>query len=154
MKECNEDYEPEELKVLAEKAIVNSLPQKSRILQETAYKDFCIWKKEKAEEWSSKMPSPNSEPVILAYFQELSERYKPSSLWSKYSMVRAKLLFNENVNIKKYAKVLAFLKQKSRGLKKCEIESVLPVPATNIFVNNLQWSFLSTTNLFVTKSAD
>ena len=106
---------PEELKCLADEASYESLPKKSRLLYETAYKDFKIWKNTKKTKPNLKISS--SERVLLAYAKELSERYKPSSLWSKLSMIGALMHAEENIDIKDYKKLRAFLRQNSRGFK-------------------------------------
>lgn len=56
-----------------------------------------------------------SEDVIIAYLDELSNTMTPSSLWSNFSMLKTILLANHNVDIKKYAKLLEYLKLKNKG---------------------------------------
>ncbi|KAJ8965697.1 hypothetical protein NQ317_002028 [Molorchus minor] len=56
-----------------------------------------------------------SETVLLAYFCEISKQSKASTLWSRYSMLRAVLNFRHNVDISNYAKLKAFLKRKNVG---------------------------------------
>lgn len=90
-------------------ATLNMLPLKSKnkYLQEyKIFKDWCIVKK-------AQTPTEN---VILAYLYEKSKTYKPSSLWSKYSMIKLTLMVNDNVDIK-YPKVIAYLKRQSADFK-------------------------------------
>ena len=54
-----------------------------------------------------------SENVLLAYFGKLADKYKPSSLWSRYAMLKSTLNINYNVSIESYPKLRALLKRKS-----------------------------------------
>ncbi|KAL4719082.1 hypothetical protein ACJJTC_002118 [Scirpophaga incertulas] len=58
-----------------------------------------------------------SENVILAYLKDLSDKFKPSSMWAKYSMLKSTLNIYNNIDITKYSKVIAFLKRNSEGHK-------------------------------------
>mgnify|MGYP005986404917 CR=1 FL=1 len=53
-----------------------------------------------------------SENVVLAYFAELSEKYKSSSLWFFYSMLKAVLRIAHDVDLDKYGTLRSFLKRK------------------------------------------
>lgn len=59
-----------------------------------------------------------SENVLLPYFEELSTKYKPTSLWSHFSILKSTLNLKNNVKIDNYSKVRAFLKRKSEGFQK------------------------------------
>jgi hypothetical protein len=54
---------------------------------------------------------------MTAYMRQLSERIKPSTLWTTYSMLRTTLSIKENVDISKFCKLRSFLKLKSSGYK-------------------------------------
>jgi len=108
--EESSDDIPKQIRILASDACADSLPKRSKELYETAYKDFLIWKKKEGTK-------SNDEVVLLAYLKELSEKYKPSSLWAKFSMIGSMLQFKENVNTKNYHNCIAFLKQKKRGFR-------------------------------------
>lgn len=56
-----------------------------------------------------------SEDNILVYFKELSKKYKSSTLWTYYSMIKSTLILKHNVNIEHYGKVRALLKRHSEG---------------------------------------
>lgn len=60
------------------------LPPKSRERYMATYDNFILWKKQKKTK-------SFSEHVLLAYFHELSGKYKPSTLWSIYSMLKTTL---------------------------------------------------------------
>ncbi|KAL0851950.1 hypothetical protein ABMA28_000232 [Loxostege sticticalis] len=52
---------------------------------------------------------------MLAYFSELSAKLKPSTLWSRFSMIKSMLKIRNNVDISEYPKLNAFLKRQSDG---------------------------------------
>ena len=58
-----------------------------------------------------------SENVMLAYFTHLASKLKSSSLWAQYSMIKTELNVKYNVDIAKYNKWLAFLKQPDKGYR-------------------------------------
>ena len=58
-----------------------------------------------------------SENVFLAYFGELASKFKPSSLWSIYSLLRTVLSIRNDTNIANYQKLKSFLKRQSDGFK-------------------------------------
>jgi hypothetical protein len=66
----------------AKKATLSLLPEKSTDRYLQAYQNFIIWK-------TSKDANSFSENVFLAYFMELSQKYKSSSLWCYYSMLKS-----------------------------------------------------------------
>ncbi|KAJ8925264.1 hypothetical protein NQ315_009092 [Exocentrus adspersus] len=45
------------------------------------------------------------------------KKYAVSSLWSKYSMLKATMKVYKNTDIGKYSKLTAYLKSESRGCK-------------------------------------
>ncbi|KAJ8942465.1 hypothetical protein NQ318_017757 [Aromia moschata] len=57
------------------------LPAKSRKIYQTAYSRLMEWKMKKT-------CSSFSETVLLAYFSELAQQQKPSTVWSNYSMIK------------------------------------------------------------------
>jgi uncharacterized protein (UPF0210 family) len=56
-----------------------------------------------------------NEYVLLAYFQAKSQNLKSSTLWSIYSMLKSTLNIKQNINIKNYSKLIAFLKRTKDG---------------------------------------
>jgi hypothetical protein len=68
------------------------LPEKSKSKYELAYSQFMKWKLQ------NKI-TIISENVMTAYMRQLSERIKPSTLWTTYSMLRTTLSIKENVDI-------------------------------------------------------
>ncbi|XP_073964583.1 uncharacterized protein [Choristoneura fumiferana] len=73
-----------------------------------AYANFIQWK-------NSKNASSFSENVFMAYFSELAKRYKPSSLWCIYSMLKSTVQNKNAIDIKAYTNLTAFLKRRSDG---------------------------------------
>lgn len=64
-----------------------------------------------------------SSVLIMAYFHTLEEKkYKPTTLWALYSMLKATLRVKEDIDIGKYTQVIAFLKTKSSGFKSIKAE--------------------------------
>lgn len=102
---CSE-YEDMELNSVA----INSLPPASKSKYNRIYDEFQKWNKLKGS-------TPVTEKVLLAYFSELAQRNKPSSLWAYYSMLKATLRINDDTNISPYSKLTTFLKIKSTGYK-------------------------------------
>lgn len=98
---------PLELIAIADAAMLQSLPEKSKKRYDGEYDDFRKWKEE------HKVDS-NSERVLMARFNQLSEKYAPSTLWSRYSMLKTTLKLYDNVDIGHYAALIAFLKKKSQ----------------------------------------
>ena len=99
---------PPDLVEDANSARSHIIPNKSRERYMNAYNEFCSWKKKNRVKSSS-------ERVLLAYFKQLSEKKKPSSLWSTYSMLKQTLKVFDKVNIKPYAELSGFLSQHSKG---------------------------------------
>lgn len=101
---------PPEIMEAANITSLNLIPEISKKKYEATYKQFMEWRIEKKS-------NSCSENVLLAYFGELTNKYKASTLWSTYSMLRTTLNINNNVNIGNYAKLRAFLKRKSHGYR-------------------------------------
>ncbi|KAK2574836.1 hypothetical protein KPH14_013018, partial [Odynerus spinipes] len=83
---------PPELKEAAEKLKNNLLPAKSKNNYESAYDTFLIWKQAHKTKFTS-------ESILMAYFSELAQKYKSSTLWSVYSMLKATIKINEKIDI-------------------------------------------------------
>lgn len=106
----SEDFSctPPEIRASAANVVINLLPEKSRLQYEKQFHQFL--------EWCNRKNVGNiSENVLLAYFDEQSKKYKPSTLWSTYSKLKSCLNIYRNVDISKYVKLQAFLKRMSTG---------------------------------------
>lgn len=99
---------PPQLLNAAKKATLSLLPEKSTDRYLQAYQNFILWK-------TSQNANSFSQNVFLAYFMELSHKYKSSSLWCYYSMLKSTMKTNHGIDIKSYSNLLAFLKRRSDG---------------------------------------
>ncbi|XP_045472763.1 uncharacterized protein LOC123679295 [Harmonia axyridis] len=118
---------PPEIRQAANDTIQNLLPEKSQNKYKTVYKNFQDW-------CSNKNIKSFTENVLLAYFSELSTKYKPSSLWTFYSMLRSTLDLNNSINIENYSKLRAFLKRQSEKHVAKKAKTFTPEQLNN-FIN-------------------
>lgn len=102
------DCTPPNIKECANIATLELLPSKSREVYERAYGRFMEWRMQNNT-------TSFSEDVIIAYFANLSRTLKPSTMWGQYSMLKATLVVKNNIDIKKYPKLIPFLKRKADG---------------------------------------
>jgi integrase len=101
-----ENLTPPEVVEKAAKVCENLLPSMSKERYEHAYNQFMDWRlKNKVNSFSEK--------ILVAYFGDLSAKYKSSTLWSIYSMLRGTLIAKHDVNIAAYYKLKALLKKES-----------------------------------------
>lgn len=113
------DFTPPGLRETAEVVTNNLLPTKSKNLYETTYTKFTEWKKEDGT-------SSSSQRVLLSYFDGLSKRYKPSSLWSIYSMLKCTLNLKEGIYIGNYKQLTSLLKRLSIGFQSKKSKVLMP----------------------------
>lgn len=106
---------------------IDLLTEKSKKKYETAYRAFMDWR-------TLNNFDSFSENVLLAYFKELSEKYKSTSLWAHYSMLRSKLIINNGTNIENYSKLRAYLKHLSEGYQPKRAKVFTP-DQINKFIN-------------------
>ena len=76
----------------ANAATSDILPSKSREIYEKELRQFNVWRKEKAVDLLN-------EDVLLEYFSTIAKTAKASTLWCRYSMLKATLKVFENVDI-------------------------------------------------------
>ncbi|KAK5643353.1 hypothetical protein RI129_007198 [Pyrocoelia pectoralis] len=98
---------PPEIRELAKNTVANLLPIKSSGEYKKQYEKFERWCNENKIE-------AISENVLLGYFELQRRKYKASTLWTIYSMLRSCLNINKNIDISKYNKLQAFLKRASQ----------------------------------------
>jgi integrase len=105
------DSTPPDLKESALKCKEKMIPQKSKETYERHWNNF--------EKWIiQKKVSKISENVMLAYFNELMEKYKASSLWTILSAIKAVSKTKPNVELGELESIQAVLKQKQAKEKK------------------------------------
>uniref|UniRef100_A0A6P7GY87 Uncharacterized protein LOC114348327 n=1 Tax=Diabrotica virgifera virgifera TaxID=50390 RepID=A0A6P7GY87_DIAVI len=110
---------PPEIVELATATASTLIPETSKSIYNKTYATFNEWRvRNNAKSFS--------ENVLLAYFAELSAKYKPSSLWSLYSMIKSMLRINHDVDLEKYGKLRAFLKRKSEGFQAKKSSTLTP----------------------------
>lgn len=109
-------------------ATLDLLPVKSKARYEKEYELFMKWRQVKSI-------NSFSESVLLAYLSELAKVHKSSTLWSRYSMLKATLNISNNVDISKYSKLKPFLKRQTVGYKPKK---------SQIFTKEQIFNFLST----------
>ncbi|KAJ0169185.1 hypothetical protein K1T71_015312 [Dendrolimus kikuchii] len=73
---------PPDIRCEALNVMESLLPENSKEKYLLAYQNFIKWQ-------NSKNTQSFSENVFMAYFKELSSKYKPSSLWCLYSMLKS-----------------------------------------------------------------
>ncbi|XP_064215658.1 uncharacterized protein LOC135265239 [Tribolium castaneum] len=99
-----------EIDAIASAAVSNLLPAKSRPQYEKTYLQFRQW-------CSMKKIDQVTENVLLAYLEEKSTTLKPPTLWALYAMLKATLNVKENIDTRKFPKLVPYLKSKSVGYR-------------------------------------
>ncbi|XP_047986625.1 uncharacterized protein LOC125226633 [Leguminivora glycinivorella] len=99
--------------------VTNNLPQKSRKQYEKTYKYFMDW-------LATKNTKSLTENTLVLYFEHLSTKFKPVSLWTFYSMLKITINMKHKVDISKYDKLLSLLKRKCEGYKGKKSMTFLP----------------------------
>ncbi|KAK4881350.1 hypothetical protein RN001_004669 [Aquatica leii] len=99
---------PPDVKELANKALDNLMPTKSRAKYQKEYKSFTTW-------CDQNNVNSITENVVLAYFQNMTHLKKSLTMWSNYSMLKTCLNINKNIDISKFLKVTVFLKRISKN---------------------------------------
>lgn len=84
------------------------LPTISKAKYDRVYEEFQKWNKLKGA-------TPVSENVLMKYFSELAEKKRPTTLLAYYSMIKATLRLNDNMDIASWSKLVDFLKGKMSG---------------------------------------
>lgn len=87
-----------------------AIPEKSKTKYEGTYKIFSEW-------LTDNNFNTLNENIFLTYFTEMSTKFKPTTLWTNYSMLRTTVKLYHKVDIEKYVKLRQFLRAKSYGYK-------------------------------------
>ncbi|KAK9674634.1 hypothetical protein QE152_g40977 [Popillia japonica] len=116
--ETNLSCTPPQLREIADNAVINLLPKKSKAVYEKCYHQFELWAVQNNV-------NTISENILLAYFELQGKNKKSSTLWSMYSMLRScfsiyKISIYKNTDISKYIKLRAYLKRFSEGYENYE----------------------------------
>lgn len=106
---CNSDSDnPTESYETTNAVALNLLPEKSRQIYLKQYENFMKW-------CNTHNVKNFKEEVFLEYFQEKTKGLKSSTLWSTYSMLKSTIMVKNNIDISKFPKLIAFLKQQNVG---------------------------------------
>lgn len=98
------------IKEKADKIKLDLLPPKSRYVYEKTYKEFGDWCSR-----NEVTTARYTEETLLVYFHEKATTVKASTLWSYYSMLKATIALEHNIDISKFCKLTAFLKRRNEG---------------------------------------
>ena len=90
----------DEVAELADAARLDLMPALSKNLYFMAHNKYDAWCIEKKVK--------TNETTLLAYFQFLSKKYKPSTLWTVHSKLKTMILHKEQIDIKKYTEIITF----------------------------------------------
>lgn len=101
---------PPNIREAAKLTTLNLLPETSKKMYQRAYNLFLDWRRDQNAK-------SFSEDVLMVYFSDLAKKFKSSTLWTQYSMLRTTLSIHENIDIAKYLKLKAFLKRQSEGYR-------------------------------------
>ena len=98
-----DDSLPPDILRKAKEITMNLLPSKSKKEYVKEYNAF--------KEWRKKQKTTSfAEPLMQVYFESLSKKFKPPTLWSKYSKIASVARAYDNVDMTNYTKLKAFLK--------------------------------------------
>lgn len=134
----------------AAKASEELLPMKSKGRYKEVYNNYQKWKE-------SKKATSDSERVVLVYIIEMTnvknkkgENPKASTLWARFSMLKATLKIFANFDISTYAKVTAFLERKSDGYvpKKAHVFTNEEIQNFLDSAPDVAWLHVKVTSLF------
>lgn len=118
------------------------LSERSQFLYQETYVGFKQWMDDKKYE-------KITEPMLLEYFEEISEKLKSSTLWARFSMLKNKILENDNLCIGDYKNLLKFLKVKSIGYKRKESNFLSPDEIKDFLTKAPDTLFLATKVNFI-----
>lgn len=128
---------PPDILKLAASATENLLPNKSKGKYDAVYKNFMDWQ-------LAQKTSSFSENVILVYFVELAKKYKSSSLWAYYSMLKSTLNIYHSIHLETYMKLQAFLKRQSEGHQPKKSKTFTPEEVNKFIKEAPDHSYLMT----------
>ncbi|KAK4879248.1 hypothetical protein RN001_007394 [Aquatica leii] len=99
---------PENINQQAAEVRAELLPKKFRDRYKKEYRLFYEWRKQKNVKFVS-------DDVFLVYLSEKAKLLKPSTLWSRFSMIKSCLSIKKNLIISKFPQTIVFLKRQGVG---------------------------------------
>lgn len=128
MSDSESENIPDEIRNLANVALEETFPEKSKAIYERTYEALQTWVTENKTKIINEI-------LLLAYLKTLSSQYAPNTLWTKYSMIRTMVYNEKNLEIDKYEKLKAFIKRKNTGYVTMQAETFDTVDV-NQFLSN------------------
>lgn len=102
--------------ILEEQQSDSLLPtSKEKYIQ--AYANFIEWKKN---------DSSLTEDIFLKYFNDLAKKYKPTTLWCLYSMLKNIVQIKHGIDLKTYSNLTKFLRRHACGYKSTKAKMLSP----------------------------
>lgn len=132
---------PPEILEAAQNVKLDTLPLKSQKTYWSTYEIFNKWRLDKKLKISVN--------TMLAYFGEIAVKYKPSTLWSKYSMLRTTVENKHGVKLEEYRDLVNFLRSKSKGYV-AKKSKVLSAEEVKTFLNDAPDKFYLSTKVHIT----
>ncbi|KAJ8915692.1 hypothetical protein NQ315_000626, partial [Exocentrus adspersus] len=124
---------PEDVLIEVIEALSKVIWEKSKLLYEKEYINFC--------EWRNKKPAKGvNDKIIMANISGKSKSVKPSSLWSYYSQLKKMLSVKENVTAFLKHKFTGYKPKKSRVFTRGDLENILDkAPHDNYYLLLKNW---------------
>lgn len=86
------------------------IPPNSAPVYRKTYDEYLDWKSGKKKKVTS-----DCEDVLLSHFKYLASKFKPPTLWVRYSHLNASIFLNTGVSIAEYKNLKQFIKRKNEG---------------------------------------
>ncbi|KAJ8687334.1 hypothetical protein QAD02_023128 [Eretmocerus hayati] len=125
------DSLPREIIHKARDAVDECVPTRTESMYEKTYDAFVEWRR-------SMQINNTSEKLLIEYFNKLANIMAPPALFSKWSMLKAMIEKNENIDIDEYSYIEWLLKQRKIGFQRKRVPT----------------SFLTDICTFLTKAPD
>lgn len=90
----------------------DTLPKKSTDRYLLVYETYKKWREENKNSLST-----NEENNLIVYFKQISQKLKPPTLWSVWSMLKKTLSTHEDLDIGQFLKLKSLLKTNAKGYK-------------------------------------
>lgn len=146
--ESESDYNEEKEEIMLRnfetesKLIINNLlPKKSCEVYENVYATFIKWH-------NQNKATSFSENILIVYFNELAKKYRPTTLWAKWSMLRTTLNLKEGIDINTYNNLKTYLKNHAKGYKPKKAKS-FTLEQIKTFIENAENNIYLAVKVFV-----
>lgn len=133
--------QPDEIVEAARRAMEKTLP-KSKNIYQRVYDQFINWMKKHNTK-------SLSETVLLAYFENLSQKINSASMYAKYSMLKSEIDAKHGVDISQYKELKKFLKRSHVNYKSKQAETLTHKEVVSFLLNAPDDEFISIKVIFV-----